>query len=86
MSAPLSCCVVSALVVLYTEQSIHLETHLQTGEATWERPAPLSWRPIPTDEGHTYYHNDRTSDVQWEKPVDIAWEKAHFNPHVNILS
>lgn len=60
--------------------------HAATGETTWERPAPLAWRPIPTDEGHTYYHNDRTADVQWEKPVDIAWEKAHFNPHVNILS
>ncbi|NJR42825.1 MAG: hypothetical protein HC767_09350 [Akkermansiaceae bacterium] len=59
---------------------------MQTGESTWERPEPLAWKPVPTEEGNVYYHNDRTSEVQWEKPVEIAWEKSHFNPHVNILS
>jgi hypothetical protein len=37
-------------------------------------------------DGQEYYFNDATSESSWEKPVDIAWEKAHFNPHVNIVS
>lgn len=46
----------------------------------------MSWKAVPDEQGHTYYENERTKEVQWEKPVVIAWEKAQFNPHVNILS
>uniref|UniRef100_A0A915IBZ2 WW domain-containing protein n=1 Tax=Romanomermis culicivorax TaxID=13658 RepID=A0A915IBZ2_ROMCU len=33
-------------------------------------PLPVDWKPVQTDDGELYFHNNKTNQSLWEHPSD----------------